>query len=68
MPHNLERSAFRPGEYVAYGVRVGYYRVRRRPAGSGWYAARYVDRYDVGDGYVYGRTLAEVAAKVAELI
>lgn len=60
---NIERSGFRPREYVGYaGARV--YRITRRLTG-GWVARHYVDGRDVGNPYVFARTLAQLSAKLA---
>jgi hypothetical protein len=61
--HNLEASGFRRGEYVGYSEgRI--YRVKKRP-GGGWVAGETVGGRDAGKGFVYGRTLAEISAKLA---
>lgn len=66
MPHNIERSGFRRGEYVGYASdgRPGVYRIRRRAGGGGWYAARYVGGLDAGGGYLFGRTLALLSSRL----
>jgi hypothetical protein len=70
MPHNVEPSAFHRGQYVGHDStrRPGVWRIKRRPSGHGWYAARYVGGSGpTSDGFHYGRTLAEVGAKLAAL-
>lgn len=64
IPSNVEASGFRRGEYVGYDcvASPGVWRIVRRE-GGGWRA--YHDRKP-GAGYVYGRTLAEVGAKLAD--
>lgn len=57
MPLNIEKSAFRRGEYVGYGR--GPWRVLR--GGAGWNA------FHRGDlGHVTARTLAELGKKIEE--
>ncbi len=58
MPHNIERSAFRKGEYIGYGKR-GLYRITRYM--DGWRAECRED----GTVYV-GSTLAVIGKKINE--
>lgn len=56
--HNIEKSAFKKGEYVGYAN--GVWRIRRRPGKLGW-------RADKGGASVYGRTLKEVSGELAKI-
>lgn len=63
LPANVERSGFRPGEYVGY-VSGAVWRIKRR-LGGGWVANRTVDGLaDAGAGFVFAATLAGVAARL----
>lgn len=59
IPHNIEASAFRRGEYVGYAP-DGVWRVRRRAAG-GWSAAH---RDFPTWGFISAPTLAALGAKL----
>lgn len=70
LPPNVDPSGFRRGEYVGYdaAARGGVWRIKRRPSGCGWYASRYVGGIGpTSDGFIYGRTLAEVGARLSAL-
>lgn len=61
LPHNIEKSGFRRGEYIGYCN--GAQRIRR--SGSGWAT------YALGSSsgvfvYAYADTLRELGAKLAE--
>jgi hypothetical protein len=58
MPHNIEKSAFRRGEYVGYG-KLGPYRIRR--IGNNWVAHSANMRVSES-GTITRRTLAEIGA------
>lgn len=55
--HNIEPSAFRPGQYVGYGQ------------GKVWRITRFYGGWEArpqdGPGYLSARTLAELSAKLA---
>lgn len=65
IPHNIEASGFRRGEYVGYDVVAspGVWRITRRDGGKGW-VARHSLR--TGAGFIFGDTLAQVGAKLAD--
>ena len=58
--HNIEKSAFRPREYVGYGN--GVWRIWR--AGHGWHASRHDDRVEGEVNYLITPTLAEMSERL----
>ena len=58
MPHNIEKSGFRRGEYVGYGAGT-VWRIRRY--GDGWSAD---PRDSTALRRQLGRTLAELSKKI----
>lgn len=55
---NIERSAFRPGEYVGHAD--GTWRIQRINSARGkWQASR------VGEKLIFGKTLSEVSEKLS---
>lgn len=62
LPLNIERSGFRPGEYVGHDctARPGFWRIRRRAAG-GWVA---LHGLNASAGFIFGRTLGDLGASL----
>lgn len=65
LPLNIERSAYRAGEYVGYDVVAspGIWRIKRREGGTGWRASHSLKP---SAGFIFGRTLAEIGDKLAD--
>lgn len=68
IPHNIEKSAFRPGEYIGYGMAgVTSYRTRIKRGGEGW-RTYYDDQMSREAGgcfsYMTARTLEELGAQL----
>ncbi|MBF7012552.1 hypothetical protein QUC32_23165 [Novosphingobium resinovorum] len=59
MPHNIERSAFRKGEYVGWDAEGGLWNIKRHPGGY-WYATE-----RAGHGTLTGDTLRALSTKLA---
>lgn len=67
MPHNIQRSAFRKGEYIGYGVR-GSYAIQRWGKGDRTWRAFLVFGSDplapIQYHAVFGRTLADIGRQI----
>ena len=60
--HNIERSAFRPGQYVGYSNGVWrIWRWSKRDKTRAWIAIRHQGEH----AELFGRSLAEISAKLA---
>lgn len=59
MPHNIERSAFRRGQYVGWDACGGLWNIRRHP-GRYWYATE-----RGGHGTKTAPTLKALASRLA---
>ena len=59
MPHNIERSAFRKGEYVGWDATGALWNIRKH-AGGYWYATE-----RDGHGTLTGDTLKALSGKLA---
>jgi hypothetical protein len=60
---NVEKSAFRPREYVGYGGGI-VWRIRKHGCG-GWEAWSQADNYNTAAPYVRAETLAKVSELIA---
>lgn len=67
LPHNIEPSAFRQGDYIGYPASgPGIFRIRKRE--RRWIAHRYAGGCLIpGSAAVVGKTLQEVGEKLAAL-